>query len=116
MTGSVDTPVQQNFSISKGRTGTFTVPVTGVASWTALFAKLFATDAIGNSALVTLTGAIDGPNNKIVFNYLNSDTVNLTQSSLYYEIVIYKADKSYMKACTYGLLNIAPVVKVDPTT
>jgi hypothetical protein len=106
----------QDFSVSRGRTGTIIVTVTGVSSWVGLVAKLFATDAIGNAPLITITGTIDGAQNKITFSYVATDTDEIEQSSLYYEIVLYNVGRSYVKTTDYGLLNIAEVIKIDPTT
>jgi hypothetical protein len=104
----------QNFSIDKGRTGTIVVTVTGVSIWTGLIAKLFATDAKGGAILMTLTGTIDEGQNKISLSYTHNDTKDITLLGLYYEIVIYKEDRSYIKSTNYGMLNILPVVKTDP--
>jgi hypothetical protein len=106
---------EQNFSIEKGRTGNIVVTVTGVSSWTGINAKLFATDVKGNPILMTLIGTIDAPNNKITFPYLYADTANITQDNLYYEVVIYKTDKTYVKTTDYGLINLETGVKLDPT-
>jgi hypothetical protein len=107
---------EQNIVITKGSTGTIVVTVTGVSSWTGLLAKLFASDVRGNAPVITLTGVIDGANNKITFTYAYSDTASLTKSPLHYDVIIYKTDKSYIKTTNYGLLGLATPVKLDPTT
>jgi hypothetical protein len=106
----------QDFSIRKGRTGTIVVTITGITIWTDLLAKLIANEEMDASAPdIELIGTIDPVLNTATFSYTKDDTKNITASSLYYQVTIYKADGSYIKDSNYGLLNIAPVVKIDPT-
>jgi hypothetical protein len=106
------TPI--NFSIRKGRTETITVTVENVTIWTGLVAKLFASLNKGDIPAIQLSGAINEIENELSFSFLSSSTKNLLASSLYYEIVLYKQDGSYVKDCNYGILSIEPVVVADP--
>ena len=106
----------QNFSIRKGRTCTIVTDVVGVSNWTGISAKLFADyDMDASLPDIVLAGTIDQAQNKISFDFTKDTTKNLeAQSSLYYEIGIYKADGSYIKDTTIGLLHIAAAVKEHP--
>jgi len=107
---------EQNFSIRKGRTCSITVNVTDVSDYTGLVAKLFASYDDSEVVLV-LTGTIDPPTNTIAFATTAADTETLEpQSSLRYEVSLYKSDGSYVKDTNYGLINIGPVVKEHPNT
>lgn len=109
---------EQNFSIRKGRTCTITVDIVGVSVWTDIVAKLFADyDIEASDPILQVTGTIDPVLNKATFTIVSDDTNELdAQTSLRYEVVLYKTDGSYVKDSNYGLLNIAPAVKIDPTT
>ncbi len=50
----------------------------------------------------------------IIFDYDYDDTKDITTSSLYYTVTVYKADRSEIKDTNFGLLYIAPAVDVDP--
>ena len=107
-----------NFSIKKGRTCTIQVPITGITIWTGIIAKLFASKEMEQSASdIIIVGTIDTPSNTASFSFAGTDTENLDiQTSLYYDVDLYKADGSYIKTCTKGLLHIAASVKIDPRT
>jgi hypothetical protein len=109
---------QTNFSIRKGRTCTIVVTITGITIWTDLIAKLVAAYDMESSVLdIELTGYIDPVAGTATFNFTPESTEELeAQTSLRYEVTIYKTDGSYVKDSNYGLLNIAPAVKIDPTT
>ena len=108
--------VEQNFTIRRGRTSTIVVTVTGISTWTGLVAKLFASENFEDSSpTLVLTGTVDAVLNTVTFALTNAATKDITVTQLYYEITIYKADKSYLKDSNYGLIYIAPVVKEDPT-
>jgi hypothetical protein len=109
---------EQNFSIRKGRTCTVTVTITGVSVWTDLVARLFADYDLEVSApLIVLTGTINQGNSTASFDFTNQTTLELVaQSSLRYEVGLYKSDGSYIKDTNYGLIHIGPVVKEHPNT
>jgi hypothetical protein len=105
---------EQHFSIRKGRTCSITVNVTDVSDYTGLVAKLFASYDDSEVELV-LDGTIDPVANTITFATTAADTASLeAQSSLRYEVSLYKADGSYVKDTNYGLINIGPVVNEHP--
>jgi len=105
-----------NFTIRKGRTGTIILTVTGVSSWTDLKAKLIASKTNGGIINISLTGVIDAENNIITFTYTHDTTKGLAVYNYYYEIVLYKEDKTYLKSINYGLIYIEDVVKIDPVS
>ena len=109
---------EQHFSVRKGRTCTITVDVVGVSNWTGITSKLFAAYDMGESTPeIVLVGTIDTGQNKISFDFLKDTTEDLeVQTSLRYEVAIFKADGSYIKDTNYGLINIGPVVKDHPNT
>lgn len=106
---------QQNFAIRKGRTETITVTVTGVDDWTGILAKLVAVSTIGNTPDITLTGVVEDSSDEVVFTFLHDTTDDLTSTKYYYEIILYKADKSYIKDTNYGIITITETVVNDPT-
>jgi len=106
---------KQDIEIIKGRTGTIIDTVTGVASWDGVSAKMFIAREYEGTPILTLDGTIDEGNNKISFSYVADDTEELPAASYYYEIVIFKADRSYIKTVTTGILSLIKPVKVDPT-
>ncbi len=61
-----------------------------------------------------VTGTINDAEDTIIFNYDYDDTKDITTSSLYYTVTVYKADRSEIKDTNFGLLYIAPAVDVDP--
>lgn len=106
-----------NFTIRKGRTCAIQIPVTGISNWTGITAKLFAhTDMDASIADIVITGTIDQPTNTITFTFIHDDTKDIDALSfLYYDVTLYKSDKSYLKDSTTGLIAIEPAVKIDPT-
>lgn len=109
---------EQHFSIRKGRTCTVVVTITGVSDYTGLVAKLFADVDMGVSApQIVLTGTIAPAQNTASFDFADDTTAPLeAQSSLRYEVSLFKADGSYIKDTNYGLINIGPVVNEHPNT
>lgn len=107
---------EQNFSITKGRTGTIIATITGVASWTGINARLVASRDYEGTPAIDLDGEIDEVNNQITFTYTFSDTKDLDYTSYVYEIIIYKDDKSYIKRALYGTISINRSVVIDPTS
>ena len=107
---------EQNFTIRKGRTGNVVVTVSDITNWTGLLAKLYIYDEIEQSSVVlTLTGTIDAPNNKVTFPYTHTDTDDLEGGkSYYYDVTIYNATNTYVKDSNYGLIYVAPVAQVSP--
>jgi len=106
-----------DISIEKGRTGTIEVTVTGVDDWAGKLAKLFASTTYGDATPdIELTGTIDTATGIVTFDIIFTDTSTLTEKRYYYEVVIYEADKSYVRNTNYGNLNLLETIKTDPTT
>lgn len=105
----------ENLRIEQGRSGSVVVTITGVTDWTGIVAKLFAAASYGSSPVMTLTGSINDQTDVVTFDYSHSDTKELSLKRYYYEVVLYKADKSEVKTSTIGILTVDPVIVVDPT-
>ena len=104
-----------DISVRKGRTGAIVVTVTGVDSWTDLLSKLIASKPLGKTTPdIELEGTIDTDANTITFDHLHATTSDLKIGGYQYQTTIYKADKTYLKEVTYGILEIKEVPRVDP--
>jgi hypothetical protein len=105
-----------DISIERGRTGTIVLSVVDLPDSEELIAKLYAVGVMGNAPQIVLEGVIKIDLGTITFDYKMADTKNITIRSLYYEVVVYLADKSFVKNVTSGLMYIIDTVKIDPTT
>jgi hypothetical protein len=110
-----------NITIEKGRTGSIVTTVTGVTDWTGLIVELVATKRInrslqiGDDSDIILKGTINPANNTITFEYTFDDTININVQGYYYEIILFKEDKSYIRNIDYGILTILETILNDPT-
>lgn len=105
----------QNFSITKGRTHTLIVTVTGVTSWTDLKAKLVAAKEPEGTAVIEEAGEIDSENETLTFTLSFDDVKRLSSPAYKYEVILYKDDKSFVKTVTYGTMRIEASIVLDPT-
>ena len=107
---------EQNFTVRKGRTSEVVVTVLDVDDWTGLDTKLYAYSSMEESSVeFTVDGVVAQSANEITFNITHDMLKDLDVSSLYYEVVVYRSDKTYIKDTNYGLIYIAPVGLTNPT-
>ncbi len=107
---------EKNISIRQGRTTTIVTTVTGISDWTGMVAK-FVVETLDTEAeeKIDLAGSIDAGSNKVTFAITHDHTKDLDPGDYGYEIIIYKADKSYIQEPNYGKLKIREVLLIDPT-
>ncbi len=105
---------KKDIALRQGRTGIVSVVVSGVADWTGITAKLFAALKKGGEVVLELDGGVSEIDDTITFPYVNSDTVELEQTSYYYEVALFKTDGTYIKDAVYGTLTIVGTVKPNP--
>jgi hypothetical protein len=106
---------RETITIEKGRTGNIILGVSDLPDSEELIAKFFATSVVGGTPEIVITGVISSDLEEIDFAYNHNTTKNLTVKRLYYEVVVYLEDKSFIKNISSGLLHIAKTVKTDPT-
>jgi len=104
---------QSNIDIRRNRLVTITVDVTGVSSWTDMLSRFYLANSVGGSILLDIEATPDGPNNKITAVISPSNT-SLLSGTYYYELILYKADLSYLKTVIFGKGKIANVIKIMP--
>ena len=107
--------INQDIQIEKGRTGTIVVAVKGFTSFDDMIVKLYATYRIGKDIIIELTGVINSIKEEITFDYTQDTTKDIKWPKLFYEIVLFKADKSYVKNISSGRLFIRKSIKDNPT-
>ena len=113
---TIPTAERQDFTIEKGRTEIVLVTVEGVTDWTDILAKLQASYVIGTVPPdIVLGGTVYPEDNQVSFAFSFLSTNALTQSNLHYEVVLYKADKTFVRNSTYGDIRVKGVVRIDPT-
>lgn len=104
-----------NIDIDRGRTGTIVLSVDDLPESEELRTKLYATSVMGNPPCIILDGVISSDHEDITFTYDCDDTKNIRERNLYYEVVVYLEDRSFIKNVVNGLLRIVDTVKIDPT-
>jgi hypothetical protein len=101
----------------KGRTKVVLATVTGgVPSWTDILTKFI---AVKNDEAKTIvsnkSGTVNPAEGTLLFNFLFAESAALDIGKLNYEIVIYKADKSYVKTAFKGVMTVNDTIITDPT-
>jgi hypothetical protein len=103
---------ETDITINQGRTTVIVVTVSGVDSWESDYqTTLYAAKEAGGSILIEVDGEIDEVSSKITFRIEASDTVDLSEDTLKYEVVLYDSTGDYVKNVVYGLLYVQKTVK-----
>lgn len=106
----------KNFELRQGRTGNILATITGISDWTDILARMFITKGLNPpSEKLELVGVVDVSANKITFPYTFDNTDALKADTYAYEIILYKADKTYVKTALYGTLKMIKSQTIDPT-
>ena len=103
--------IVEDIRIFAGDTGSIVVNIEGIDTLVDLSAKLCAVRRIGAAISIELTGTIDVETRNITFDYDASTVSGLIPSKLYYKVILYNADKSYVRTVTYGTMSIKLTIK-----
>lgn len=108
-------PTDHLIAIDKGRTGVIELTLAEIPDLVNLLFRFVAVQKIGDDPAMELDGILESDGETILFEYEHVDTHELTVGSYYYEIILYKTGKTYIRTVNSGLLKILPAIKVDPT-